>query len=137
MEKLRDNVGIDRFAILAALIDLVATSGRLLKYVSMVASRGIPIVPGTRDPRACSNRFYVSAVPFICVIPKDVAKCGAHISIAEYARHMPSNLVDHTVKNYHGGAMTAALFQALDNGYDKIVVIAAMISQTYSDWHKR
>ena len=57
MEKLRDNVGNDRFAILAALIDLVATSGRLLKYVSMVASRGIPIVPGTRDPRACSNHF--------------------------------------------------------------------------------
>ena len=137
MEKLRLDVGMDRFAIRAALIELVATSGLLSAYVSMVASRGVPNVPGTRDPRACSNHFYAWAVPFIWVIPEDVAKRGAHISIAEGERRIPPNSVDPTVKNYHWGDMTAALFQALDNGYDKIVVIAAMISQTYSDWHKR
>ena len=123
MEKLRLNVGMDRHSIRAALIELVATSGLQSAYVSMVASRGTPIVPGTRDPRACNNHFYACAVPFIWVIPEDVAKRGAHISIAEDARRIPSNSVDPTVKNYHWGDMTAALFQALDDGYDTTVLL--------------
>ena len=63
MEKLRLNVGMDRHSIRAALIELVATSGLQSAYVSMVASRGTPIAPGTRDPRTCSNHFYAWAVP--------------------------------------------------------------------------
>lgn len=123
MTQLRMDVGMDRGAIRAALIDLVATSGLQSAYVSMVASRGTPIVPGTRDPRACNNHFYAWAVPFIWVIPQDVAKRGAHISVAEDARRIPINSVDPTVKNYHWGDMTAALFQALDDGFDTTVLL--------------
>lgn len=123
MQKLRLDVGMDRAAIRAALVDLVATSGLQSAYVSMVASRGTPIVPGTRDPRACANHFYAWAVPFIWVIPQDVAKRGAHISLAQDARRIPVNSVDPTVKNYHWGDMTAALFQALDDGYDTTVLL--------------
>ncbi len=121
--KLRLDVGMDRDAIREALVELVATSGLRSAYVSMVASRGTPLVAGTRDPRACKNHFYAWAVPFIWVIPEDVAKRGAHISVAEDARRIPINSVDPTVKNYHWGDMTAALFQALDDGYDTTVLL--------------
>ena len=123
MAKLRLDVGMDRAAIRAALVDMLATSGLRSAYVSMVASRGTPIVPGTRDPRACRNHFYAWAVPFIWVIPPEVAKRGAHISLAEDARRIPVNSVDPTVKNYHWGDMTGALFQALDQGYDTTVLL--------------
>ena len=123
MKKLRFDVGMDRSTIRSALIELVATSGLQSAYVSMVASRGTPIVPGTRDPRACTNHFYAWAVPFIWIIPKDVVKRGVHISIAQDARRIPSTSVDPTVKNYHWGDMTAALFQALDDGYDTTVLL--------------
>ena len=123
MKKLRLDVGMDRSTIRSALIELVGTSGLQSAYVSMVASRGTPIAPGTRDPRACTNHFYAWAVPFIWVIPEDVAKRGAHMSIAEDTRRIPFNSVDPTVKNYHWADMTAALFQALDDGYDTTVLL--------------
>ena len=123
MKKLRFDVGMGRSNIRSALIELVATSGLQSAYVSMVASRGTPIAPGNRDPRACTNHFYAWAVPFIWVIPKDVVKRGAHISIAQDARRIPSTSVDPTLKNYHWGDMTAALFQALDEGYDTTVLL--------------
>ena len=123
MKKMRLDVGMDRSAIRNALIELVATSGLQSAYVSMVASRGTPIIPGTRDPRGCRNHFYAWAVPFIWVIPEAVAKRGAHISVARDSRRIPSNSVDPTVKNYHWGDMTAALFQALDVGYDTTVLL--------------
>jgi len=123
MKKLRFDVGMGRSTIRSALIELVATSGLQSAYVSMVASRGTPIATGNRDPRACTNHFYAWAVPFISVIPKDVVKRGAHISIAQDARRIPSTSVDPTVKNYHWGDMTAALFQALDEGYDTTVLL--------------
>ncbi|MDB2529392.1 aminotransferase class IV [Paracoccaceae bacterium] len=123
MKKMRLDVGMDRSAIRNALIELVATSGLQSAYVSMVASRGTPLIPGTRDPRGCKNHFYAWAVPFIWVIPEAVAKRGAHISVARDSRRIPSNSVDPTVKNYHWGDMTAALFQALDDGYDTTVLL--------------
>ena len=123
MNKLRLDVGLDRSAIRSALIDLLATSGLNSAYVSMVASRGIPIMPGTRDPRACKNHFYAWAVPFVWVIPQDAAKRGAHISIAQNARRISPASVDPTVKNYHWGDMTAALLNALDSGFDTTVLL--------------
>ena len=123
MEKLRLDVEMNRIEIRAALVKLVATSGLQSAYVSMVASRGTPIVPGTRDPRACANHFYAWAVPFIWVIPEAVAKRGVHISVAKHARRISKNAVDPTIKNYHWGDMTAALFHALDDGYDTTVLL--------------
>jgi branched-chain amino acid aminotransferase len=123
MDKLRLDVGMNRADIKAALVELVATSGLQSAYVSMVASRGTPLVPGTRDPRACTNHFYAWAVPFIWVIPQEVAQRGAHISVEENLRRIPPHSVDPTVKNYHWGDMTAALFNALDAGYDTTVLL--------------
>jgi branched-chain amino acid aminotransferase len=114
---------MDRNAIRAALFELVATSGLKSAYVSMVASRRTPIVPGTCDPRAYRNHFYPWAAPFIWVKPEEVAKRGAHISVAQDVQRISSNSVDPTIKNYHWGDMTAALFDALDDGYDTTVLL--------------
>ena len=123
MDKLRLDIEMNRAEIKAALIELVATSGLQSAYVSMVASRGTPQVPGTRDPRTCTNHFYAWAVPFIWVIPQEVARRGVHISVEENLRRIPPHSVDPTVKNYHWGDMTAALFNALDAGYDTTVLL--------------
>ncbi|MBE9476723.1 MAG: aminotransferase class IV, partial [Proteobacteria bacterium] len=74
--KLRLNIPQSRDDIRQILHDMVAASGLTSAYVSMVASRGTPTVPGTRDPRACNNHFYAWVVPFVWVIPAEVAKRG-------------------------------------------------------------
>jgi len=62
-------------------------------------------------------------VPFVWVIPPEVAKRGAHIKIAESSRRISPSSVDPTVKNYHWGDMTKALFEALDEGFDTTVLL--------------
>ena len=98
MHKLRLDVGLDKEAIRTALVELIATSELKSAYVSMVASRDIPIIPGTRDPRSCKNHFYAWAVPFVWVIPQEVAKRGAHISIAKEPLRISEQSVDPMVK---------------------------------------
>ena len=120
---LRLDIQQDREEKKRILQEMLATSGLRNAYVSMVASRGTPSVPGTRDPRLCNNHFYAWAVPFVWVIPQDVAKRGAHIKIAETSKRISPSSVDPTVKNYHWGDMTKALFEALDDGFDTTVLL--------------
>lgn len=121
--KLRLEIPQSREDIKQILHEMVATSGLTSAYVSMVASRGKPTIPGTRDPRACDNHFYAWVVPFIWVIPSEVAKRGAHIQLAGNTTRISPQSVDPTVKNYHWGDMTHALFDALDAGFDTCVLL--------------
>ena len=57
MRALRMDIGMDGSQIRRALNDMVAASGLKEAYVAMVASRGVPLIPGTRDPRDCGNHF--------------------------------------------------------------------------------
>ncbi len=120
--KLRLEIPQSRDEIEQILHDMVAASGLTSAYVSMVASRGTPTIPGTRDPRACNNHFYAWVVPFIWVIPADIAKRGAHIQLAGSTIRISPQSVDPTVKNYHWGDMTHALLDALDDGFDTCVL---------------
>lgn len=120
---LRFDIEQSREDIKQILHDMIAKSGLRSAYVSMVASRGAPSVPGTRDPRLCNNHFYAWAVPFVWVIPPEVAKRGAHIKIAETSQRISPTSVDPKVKNYHWGDMTKALFEALDDGFDTTVLL--------------
>ncbi len=122
VNSLRLKIPQDRDEIRTIVHDIVAASGLRSAYVSMVASRGKPSVPGTRDPRFCDNHFYAWAVPFVWVIPPDVAERGAHILVAGGSTRIPPGSVDPTIKNYHWGDMTRALFEALDAGYDTVVL---------------
>ena len=60
-----------------ALAAMVAASGLRASYVAMVCSRGVPRVPGSRDPRDCENHFYAWCVPYVHVIKPDVLAKGA------------------------------------------------------------
>ncbi|MCP5072780.1 MAG: branched-chain amino acid--2-keto-4-methylthiobutyrate aminotransferase [Rhodobacteraceae bacterium] len=123
IRKMRLEIPQSRDEISGILHDMVAASGLHCAYVSMVACRGTPIVPGSRDPRACHNHFYAWVVPFVWVIPPDVAKRGAHVLLAGTTTRISPHSVDPTVKNYHWADMTSALFEALDAGYDTTVLL--------------
>ena len=56
---------MDREAIAAALTEMVVASGLRNAYLAMVASTGVPLIPGTRDSRDCGNHFYARRVPYI------------------------------------------------------------------------
>ena len=102
---------------------IVAVSGLQRAYVAMVASRGGPVIPGTRDPRYCGNHFYAWCVPYVWVIPEEVAVRGARLWVSTSIRRIPDDSVDPTVKNYMWGDFTQALFEAKDRGFDTAVLI--------------
>lgn len=120
---LRLEIPQSREEIKTILHDMVSASGLKSAYVSMVASRGTPSVPGTRDPRLCDNHFYAWAVPFVWVIRPEVAERGAHLKLATGSTRISPDAVDPRVKNYHWGDMTRALFEALDENYDTCVLL--------------
>jgi len=122
VHKLRLDIPQTRDEIAAILHDMVAASKLRAAYVSMVASRGTPLVRGSRDPRACANHFFAWAVPFVWVFTPEVIARGAHLLLDASITRIPARSIDPTVKNYHWGDMTRALLPALDAGYDSIVL---------------
>jgi len=102
--------------------EMVRASGLHRAYCAFVASRGTPSIPGSRDPRHCANHFYAWVVPYVHVIPKEVVARGARLKIATVSRRIAPDSVDPTAKNYHWGDMTAAIFEAVDDGYDTVVL---------------
>ena len=65
---------------------IVAASGLRDSYVAMVASRGVPLIPGTRDPRQCGNHFFAWCIPYLHVIRPEVAARGAHLFVPRDVR---------------------------------------------------
>ena len=120
---LRLDIPMSRADIKAALHAMVAQSGLRAAYVAMVASRGVPLIPGTRDPRACANHFYAWCVPYIHVVPLEVAEKGASVWIAKEVRRIPEDSVNPRAKNYHWGDITQGLFEAKDNGFETVVLL--------------
>lgn len=123
LNALRMDIPQDNEEIKRALHEMVARSGLRDAYVSMVASRGVPSIPGSRDPRVCTNHFYAWVVPFVWVIKPEVAEQGASLKISRTAERIAPRSVDPTVKNYHWGDMTRAHFEALDDGYDTALLL--------------
>ena len=105
--------------------DLVARSGLRRSYVSMVASRGLPGVAGSRDPRHCINHFYAWCVPFVWVFLEEVVARGAHIYVPDDLQRISQNAVDPTAKNYHWGDFTQGLLKAKSTGFDNTVLLDA------------
>lgn len=122
MAALRLKVAEDRAAIREALHAMVGRSGLRDAYVAMVASRGRPAVPGSRDPRTCANHFYAWCVPYLSVIPEEVQARGPKLHVARTVHRIPEDSVDPRVKNYHWGDFTRGLFEAYDHGCDTAVL---------------
>jgi len=123
VKALRLDTGISRAALKDALHDMVAQSGLRDSYVSMTCTRGVPLIPGSRDPRDCGNRLYAWAVPYIHVVKPDVVARGAKLWIAKTARRIPEDSVDPRTKNYHWGDFTQGIFEAKDAGFDNVALL--------------
>ncbi|WP_071672501.1 aminotransferase class IV [Nioella nitratireducens] len=119
----RMDVGLSRAGIAEALHQMVAASGLRDAYCAMVAARGVPMIPGSRDPRDCGNHFYAWAVPYIHVIRPEVIAAGAKLWIAKDVRRIPADSVNPRAKNYHWGDFTQGLFEAKDNGFETVVLL--------------
>ena len=91
---LRLDIGMDEAAIGAALHRMVAASGLRDSYVAMVASRGVPLIPGTRDPRECGNHFYCWCVPYIYLMRPEMPPDARTAWIAKSVTRIPASSVD-------------------------------------------
>ncbi len=120
-EQLRLDPGVGRDRMRAILMRCVRLSGLRDAYVEMICTRGVP-APESRDPRLCRNRFLAFAIPFVWIISPERQKQGAHLIISEVPRIAPAS-VDPTVKNFHWGDMTRALFQAFERGGESAVLV--------------
>ncbi len=97
------------------LIETVALSGLRDTYSEVVLTRGIA-PQGVRDPRKLQARFYAYSVPFVWLVkPEDQTK-GVALAIVKQVERISSRSVDPTVKNFHWGDLTRALFEAYDEG---------------------
>ena len=116
------DVGLGRDAITAALHRMVAASGLPDAYVAMVAARGRPMIPGSRDPRDCANHFYAWCVPYVHVVQPELAQAGVRVMLSETVRRIPQDSVNPRVKNYHWGDFTQGLFEAKEAGFETVVL---------------
>ena len=120
---LRLDIGMEDGAIAAALHEMVAASGLRSAYVAMVASRGVPLIPGTRDPRQCGNHFFAWCVPYVHIMKPDLPPESRSAWIAQSVTRIPESSVDPRVKNYHWGDFTAGLFEAKDHGFETVILL--------------
>ncbi|RKF16462.1 branched-chain amino acid--2-keto-4-methylthiobutyrate aminotransferase [Roseovarius spongiae] len=118
----RMEIGMNRADIMEALHAMVARSDLRNAYVAMVAARGVPAIPDSRDPRDCANHFYAWCVPYIHVVTPEIAANGARVWLDETHRRIPPESVDPRVKNYHWGDFTQGLFAAKDAGFDTVLL---------------
>lgn len=119
----RMDPGLTRDQITQALHAMVAASGLRDAYCAMVAARGTPLIPGSRDPRDCGNHFYAWCVPYIHIIKPETLDQGASVWIAEHTRRIPPDSVNPRAKNYHWGDFTQGLFEAKDAGFETVVLL--------------
>jgi len=117
VEGLRMTLPFDAEGLKATLTALVRATGLRDAYVSMICTRGTPAPGLPRHPKNCVNRFYAFALPFVWVMPEDMQARGAHAIVAKTPRIAPES-VDPTIKNFHWGDLTRALFEASDAGAD-------------------
>jgi branched-chain amino acid aminotransferase len=120
-ERLRLDPGYDRDAMRDILMRCVRLSGLRDAYVEMICTRGVP-APGSRDPRLCRNNFFAFAIPFVWIVSPERQEQGAHLIITQVPRISPAS-VDPTVKNFHWGDLTRALFQAFERGGETALLV--------------
>ena len=123
MAQLQLDIGMDTNSIVAALHEMVAASGLKSAYVAMVASRGVPMIPGTRDPRDCQNHFYAWCIPYVFLIRQEVDIAAHSLWVAKSVTRIPESALDPTIKNYQWGDFTKGLLEAKDNGAETAVLL--------------
>ena len=107
--------------VVAILMRLMRATGLRAAYVEVILTRGTP-PKGTRDPRACQNRFYAFAIPFVWIASEEIRARGVHLHVSEVLR-IPPRSVDPAIKNFHWGDLTRGLLEAYDLGCDLPVLL--------------
>ena len=124
MQALRLDPELSDGAIRAILLRLVRLSGLREAYVAMDCLRGAPKPGLPPHPLNCRNYLAAFARPYVWVMSPEVQARGAHLIVAEVPRIQEAS-IDPTVKNFHWGDLTQALFQAHDRGADSAVLLDA------------
>ncbi|MFK4484932.1 aminotransferase class IV [Bradyrhizobium sp. USDA 336] len=120
IQKLRMSLPISQDDLIEILKECVRRSGLRSAYVEMICTRGVPL-PGARDPRTATNRFYAFAIPFVWIADPEKQKVGLNLAISEVLR-IPESSVDPTIKNYHWLDLVKGLFEAYDRGAETAVL---------------
>ena len=123
MKDMRLDPKINRNDIQKALTDMVSKSGLRNSYVSMVCSRGVPNVAGSRNPKDCDNHFFAWCVPYVNIIRPEIAQNGASAWISDTVKRIPEDSVNPRNKNYHWGDLTKGLFEAKDNNAETVILV--------------
>ena len=111
----------DRDEVVAILMRLMRLSQLREAYVEVLCTRGMP-PKGTRDPRACENRFIAFVIPFVWIADEEMRARGIDLHLSSYLR-IPPGSMDPTAKNFHWGDMIRALFESYELGCDMPVVV--------------
>ena len=123
MKDMRLDPKLSRDEIQKALTDMVSKSGLRNAYVSMVCSRGVPNVAGSRNPKDCDNHFFAWCVPYVNIIKPEIAQNGASAWISDTVKRIPEDSVNPRNKNYHWGDLTKGLFEAKDNDAETVILV--------------
>ena len=118
--KLHMQAPFERDEMAAILAECVCRTGLREAYVRVILTRGTP-PPGSRDPRACENRFYAVAIPYVWIASPEKQEQGLHLTVSSIPRIAPES-VDPTVKNFHWGDMVQGLFEAFERGREMPVL---------------
>jgi branched-chain amino acid aminotransferase len=124
MQALRLDPGESDADIRAILMRLVRLSGLREAYVAMDCLRGSPKPGLPPHPLNCRNYLAAFARPYVWLMSPEVQARGVHLIVADVPR-IPEASIDPTVKNFHWGDLTQALFQAHDRGADTAVLLDA------------
>lgn len=113
--ELRLRLAHDRDEIASILMELVRLTGLRSAYVETLCTRGVDRA-GVRDPRTFENQFFAYAIPYVWLVDPHGDTMGMDAVIARSVRRIPPTSVDPTVKNFHWGDLTRALYEAYDRG---------------------
>jgi branched-chain amino acid aminotransferase len=84
--------------------------------------RGRPIIGKPYHPAHTRNYVIAFARPWVDLFSPEVQARGAHLIVAKAPR-IPEESIDPTVKNFHWGDLTRALFEAHDVEVDGAVLV--------------
>jgi branched-chain amino acid aminotransferase len=91
-------------------------------YVAFDCLRGRPIIGKPYHPAHTRNYVIAFARPWVDLFSPEVQARGAHLIVAKAPR-IPEESIDPTVKNFHWGDLTRALFEAHDADADGAVLV--------------
>ena len=122
MDKLRMKPAESDEDIKRILMDLVRRTGLREAYVAMDCVRGKPAPHLPYHPAYGRAYLVCFAIPWVWLFSEEQQARGVHAMIAKTPR-IPAESVDPTVKNFHWGDLTRALFEAHDEGFDTALLL--------------